>query len=168
MNDFITIGKILKPRGLSGEVKVQILTNKPEVFLTLTNKTIDLGKVIKSSVQNGFAYITFDGIKTIESAERLRGKDIRIPLADLPIDDDEVYAADLIGFAVVDTDGEKLGKVKSIESYGAGEVIECVGTPGGNRGYFSFPYEDAFVIETNMTKKQIVIKTEMLDEEVIL
>ena len=169
MDNSVIIGKVLKPRGLSGELKVQILTNKPEVFYTLNNKTIDnIGKVIKGSVQNGFAYLMLEGISTIEAADRFRGKEIRIPLAELSIDDDEIFTADLVGFAVVDASGKPLGKVKSIEFYGASEVIECVGTPGSDRGYFSFPYEDAFVIETNMTTKQIVIKAEMLEEEVIL
>lgn len=154
----ITIGKILKPRGLSGEVKVQILTNKPDAFLEL--KTALGLKVKKSSIQNGFAYMMFEGINTAETAERLRGREIQIPREVLKLDSDEVLADDLIGFTVVGIDGKRLGTVRGVETYGASDVFDC--------GHFMFPNEDSFVLETDITKRQIIVNEKMLEEEVIL
>jgi 16S rRNA processing protein RimM len=152
-NSVVTIGKILKPRGLSGEVKVQVLTNKPESFNHVKN-------IDKISFSGGFAFIKFSGVTTLQGAEKLRGQLIQISRNLVPLDDDEVFADDLIGFTVLDQHGKTLGTVKKIESVGASEVFDC--------GNFMFPNEDAFVIETNMTKRQIIIRAEMLDEEVVL
>lgn len=153
MKNLVTIGKILKPRGLSGEVKVQIFTNVTEAFSLVEN-------VEKVSFSGGFAFMKFKGITTIEAANAIRGKLIQIPRELLPLDDDEVIADDLIGFEVVDANGKKLGAVRNIESVGMSEVFDC--------GHFMLPNEDAFIIETNMRTKQIIIKAEMLESETIL
>jgi len=147
------LAKVLKPRGLAGEVKVHVLTNKPFALSFVDN-------VEKISHSGEFAFIKFKGVDSVESAEALRGQLIQIPREMLPLDDDEVLADDLIGFEVVGQDGKKLGTVKNIESVGASEVFDC--------GSFMFPNEDAFVIETNMRTRRITIRKEMLDEEVVL
>ena len=167
--NFVTIGKILKPRGLAGELKVQILTNKHGAFSFVE-------KVEKVKFAGAFAYIKFKDVNSIADAEKLRGREIRIPRALMPLGADEVLADDLIGFAVVGQGGEKLGFVRSVETIGKGEVIECVKSPSregvapigdGVWSYFSFPYEDAFVVETNMQERKIVIREKMLAEEEI-
>lgn len=155
------IGRVLKPRGIKGELKIQILTNMPEVFLDL--KTVYLGtqeyKVTDSSIQNSFAYLNIDGIKSIEDAEEFRELYVSVPRQRLRLDKDEVLASDIIGFDVVDDKGKKLGVLKSIDNYGGGDIFDC--------GTFSFPNEDEFVIETNMTEKKIVVRADRLGEETI-
>ena len=157
-NKLATIAKVLKPRGLSGEVKVQILTNKLDAF---TEKLYLNGFPFETKGWQAVGltgYLKLDGIDTLEKAESLRGKLIQIPRDKLPLDDDEVLADDLIGFEVVGESGEVLGTVKNIQSVGASEVFDC--------GTFMFPNEDAFVIETNMKTRRIIIRTEMLEEEI--
>lgn len=154
----ITIGKVLKPRGLSGEVKVQILTNKSDILLGL--KTALGLKILKCSIQNGFAYMNFEGINTVEAADRLRGQEIQVARGNMVLEDDEVLADDLIGFSVVDTAGKLLGTVKMIETIGASDVFDC--------GHFMFPNEDSFVLETDITKRQITVNEKMLEEEIVL
>lgn len=153
MKNLVTIGKVLKPRGLSGEVKVQIFTNITKAFSLVEN-------VEKVSFSGGFAFMKFKDVKTIETANTIRGKLIQVPRELLPLGDDEVLADDLIGFEVVDENGKRLGAVRNIESVGMSEVFDC--------GHFMLPNEDAFIIETNMRTKQIIIKAEMLESETIL
>ena len=124
----ITVGRILKPRGLKGEVKCIIN-----------------GEIV---------YKFFDGVTTLEQAELLRGKPIQVPRETVKLADDEILASDLVGFEIVDTDGRKIGVVKGVENYGASDIVDC--------GDFMFPYEDAFVVETNLSDKKIVIRSEML------
>jgi len=151
-NNAVTIGKVLRPRGLSGEVKVQILTNKHEAFSYVE-------KVEKIKFGGGFAFIKFKDVNSIADAERLRGHEIQIQREMVPLGANEIIADDLIGFDVVAQDGRKLGVVRSIETVGKSEVIDC--------GKFSFPYEEAFVIETSMGTRQIIVEVDMLAEEVI-
>jgi len=110
---YIAIGKILRPVGLKGEVKVQMYT------------------------------------QTIDDAERLRGKEIFVLRDDLKLGEDELLNTDLIGFVVVDKAGKYLGTIKNVENFGASDICDC--------GDFSFPYEDAFVIETSLPKRKITI-----------
>jgi len=44
----------------------------------------------------------------------------------------EYYHADLIGLAVVSTDGDPVGAVVSVENFGAGDVVE-IERPDGKR-----------------------------------
>ena len=155
------IGKVLKPRGLKGELKIQILTNLLQVFDKL--KSVYLGKtkyiVERSSIQNSFAFIKINGINTIEAAEDFRGMEVFITKSQMKLEEDEILQDDLIGFHVVGEDGGMIGTLDSIESYGERVIF--------NVGPFTFPYEDDFVLETNMTEKKIVIKRSMLDTEEI-
>ena len=143
----VQISTIHKPRGLKGEVKCQYFENMPpHVFID--GKIFTVKKVTHSS---GNTYLMLEGITTIEDAERLRGKSIEADRAQINLADDEILNTDLVGFNVTDETGNHLGTIKSIENYGAGEICNC--------GAFSFPYEDEFVIETNMKDRRIICKS---------
>ena len=147
------IGKVLKPRGLRGELKVQIMTNLSNIFGTI--KTVQIGEkpytVISGSVQSGFAYLTLDGINTYEQADLFRDKEIRVLSDQLEIDEDEVLVSDIIGFQVIDINGKNLGTLAGVENYGGGEVLIV--------GDMVIPYEDEFIVETNMKTKTITVTT---------
>ena len=148
----VPIARILKPRGLSGELKVQILTNIPNALDLAPN-------IEKVSYSGDFAFIRFKGVNSIEAAESMRGKLIEVPRDLLQLADDEVFADDLIGFEVIASSGKKLGTVRKVESVRASEVFDL--------GHMMIPNEDAFIIETNMQTKQIIANESMLEEETI-
>lgn len=161
----VTIGQILKPRGLKGELKVEILYNRPVVFNDLQEVFIDDTKyaVVKSSVQNGFAYINLRGVDIIEKAERFRNKEIRVATEHLHLAADEVLSTDLIGFAVWHN-GKKIGVVNSVENYGAGDFFEIAVT---GAGFIQIPNEDDFILETNMTQKTLTLTPNALRTEIV-
>lgn len=119
------IGKILKPQGIRGELKI-----KPQVdeqnFLNLKSVVID-GKVhtIQSaSARDGFVYAFFEEVKDRNDAETLRDKDIIAPQEDLlPLKEDQYYVDDLIGCEVVTEEEEKLGKVVDVLNFGASDIL---------------------------------------------
>lgn len=161
----VTIGQILKPRGLKGELKVEILYNRPAVFNDLAEVFINDTKyaVTKSSVQNGFAYVNLRGIDTIEKAEPFRNKEIQVRAENLHLADDEVLSTDLIGFAVVHN-GQNIGRINAVENYGAGDVFEIAVT---GQGFVQIPNEDDFILETNMTQKTLTLTPNALQTEII-
>ncbi|MDR0461937.1 MAG: hypothetical protein LBG88_01220 [Christensenellaceae bacterium] len=112
---------------------------------------VQVGKIIKPKGLQGELKCHFFGIDTIDKAEMFRGVPLYVNRADLKLGADEILATDLVGFVVVDESGKKLGVIKSVDDYGGGDVIDC--------GTFSFPYEDDFVIETNMTERKLVCKS---------
>lgn len=59
------------------------------------------------------------------AAEALRGTTLTVARADLPaLAEGEYYHADLIGLPVVTRDGAPVGRIASVENFGAGDVIE--------------------------------------------
>lgn len=159
MTDLIVVGKVLKPRGLKGEVKIQVMINKTDVFFAARKVIVGKKtyKIVTGSVQGEFAYCCFEGINSVEAAEQLRGLFVQIERIDLKLADDEILATDLIGFEVKSDNGLSYGIIKDIENYGGGDIVvteQC-----------SFPYEDDFVIETNMSDKSLIIRANMLLEE---
>ncbi|MCL2850833.1 MAG: ribosome maturation factor RimM [Firmicutes bacterium] len=157
MKNKFLIGKILKPRGLKGELKIQILTNVLDVFTSLkkvyigNNDQADSYTVVKSSIQNEFAYISIKDVTTVERAEDFRDMQIFVNKNQLEIADDEIIADDILGFEIINQKGVKLGVLKSIENYGGSDFLNL-----GNE--LEIPYEEEFIIETNMTDKKILVK----------
>ena len=80
----INIGRIVKPQGLKGEVKLQLSTNNLAVFNNL--KEIYIGnssaKIEHLRLKGNFVYIKLKGIDDIDKAELLRGKEVYIDKKD--------------------------------------------------------------------------------------
>lgn len=161
----VAIGTILKPRGLQGELKIDITYNRPMVFNEI--KSVSLNEqtyqVARGSVQNGFAYLRLIGIDSIEKAEKLRNQIVKVDTSALHLADNEVLSSDLIGFEVVHK-GEKIGTVASIENYGAGDFFE-IAVDG--QGFVLIPNEDDFIAETNMATHTLVLTPNALDAELV-
>ena len=77
--DFITIGRILAPWGIKGELKVKAITDSPQrfapsstVYINRQPMTIDGTEWYESK-----AIIKLNTIDNIEAAQRLRGQPFR-------------------------------------------------------------------------------------------
>ena len=141
-SDLIQVGRVAGAFGVRGEVRITSFTAEPAALLdykTLLREdgspglTLSAGRVAKGSVVARAAEVA-----TREQAEALRGLKLFIARADLPPpDEDEFYVTDLIGLAVVTAAGEPLGRVKSIQDFGAGDLLE-VQPAGGASWYLPF------------------------------
>ncbi len=80
------------------------------------------------------------GIGDRNTAERLANLKLYVPRERLPAPEaaDEFYHADLIGLAVVDRAGKKLGTVVAVHNFGAGDLIEVQPDAGGNTELVQF------------------------------
>jgi len=121
----VPVGKVLKPQGLKGEVKVAVSDVRPEALceghtLTLKQegelKTVE----IERAWDNGrFAFLKFKGVDSIEQAESLRNSAVLIPEAEYrDLAGDLLEKRSHIGMTVFDNrDGRKMGRVVDIEEY---------------------------------------------------
>ena len=150
----IQVGTVLKPRGLRGELKCTMF---PPSVSPLSVVIADTTYTVAKCQTSDFTYLTLATVDTLSAAETLRGKPVFIDRAALNLAPDEILASDLVGFAVVGEDGDKLGSVASVDNFGAGDIIDC--------GSFAFPYEDEFVVETNITTRRLVVRPCALDAE---
>ena len=127
----VTIGRVIKARGLRGEIKVESLSNVSDRFKFLHEVTLELknGKNINFNIEysriSGVNIIfKLNGIDNRDAAEKLRGAYINVKLDNVaPLEDNSYYNFDLVGMGVFDSDNNKIGSVTRIEQYPANDVI---------------------------------------------
>jgi 16S rRNA processing protein RimM len=97
------------------------------------------------------------GIDTRDSAEALTNLRLYVPRERLPAneDPDTFYHADLIGLAVVTTDGSEFGILVAIHDFGAGDILEVRPKAGGPT--IMLPFTDAVVPQIDLAGGRIVV-----------
>lgn len=125
-NSLITIGKIVAPHGVRGDVRVIPLTDFPERFTGLKKVLLEDGKAltVEESRPNKQQYLLkFSGFNDRNAVEALRGKLLKVTREDLvALPAGHYYVFDIIGLDVFDEDGVFLGVVKDILATGANDV----------------------------------------------
>jgi 16S rRNA processing protein RimM len=126
----ITIGKVLKPFGVKGEMKIEPLTDFPARFKELGRVFLvsaagkELASVVTSvRYANGVPFLTFSGYDTPEKAKALNGWFVKVPREEaVPLQEGSYYWFDLIGMEVFSEEGEKLGTITDIFETGSNDV----------------------------------------------
>ena len=149
---FIEAGEIVTTHGIKGEVKVLPWMDSPEDLCDFDRCRID-GKefeIEQCRVQKTCNLVKFAGIDTMEAAQAMRGK--RIELYREDIDDEVIFAAELIGMEVF-CDGEMIGKIKEVLDYPGNSVYVIKGA----REYM-IPAVKEFILSTDMEKNEMQVK----------
>ncbi|TLU84840.1 MAG: 16S rRNA processing protein RimM [Chlorobium sp.] len=154
-------GIILKPKGLKGEVKVEVITDFPESFLSRVQfyagssvNSVERLTVKKAALSGGFAWLFFEGIDTIEKAEALTGWQLFVDENQLlPQPDNRAYLHEIIGMRVLDRHRREVGVVTNVIRMPANEVYEV--QIGGKK--VLLPAIDEFVEEFSLAEQCIVI-----------
>ncbi len=125
----VLVGRVAGAFGVRGEVRITAYTAEPLALLAYKHLqredgspalTLGSGRAAKGGIVARAAEI-----ETREQAEALRGLRLYVPRAALPEpEEDEFYVTDLIGLAVETPDGAPLGRIKAVEDFGAGDLIE--------------------------------------------
>src|SRR2546421_2003914 len=77
------------------------------------------------AIEKGVVIARLSGIEDRDQAEALRGLRLHLPRAALPqTEAEEYYHADLIGLEAVLGDGTRVGRVRAIHDFGAGDTLE--------------------------------------------
>lgn len=120
----IVIGKVTRPRGISGEVKIEPLTDDPRRFLSLKTVFVDgePRKVVKAQVTPAGVFVALEGVADRDAAETLRGKLLQVERTDAVKPEGRQFIADLIGCEVRLDDGTSVGALDDVLQYGAADV----------------------------------------------
>ena len=125
------VAQIGAPHGVRGELRLKSFTADPKAVARYGPLQSEDGQqsfeIEATLVQEKDALIVrLRGIDDRNAAEGLRNLRLYIPRARLPATEDSetFYHADLIGLAVVDTQGAAVGKVTGVHNFGAGDLIE--------------------------------------------
>ncbi len=133
---FVTLGRLGRPHGLRGEIRMSVWTDAPEERLRV-GAVVYLGErriraIVRSTRWNReILLIAFEEYPDRTAVEALRNQRVYLPADSLPpLDEDEVYAYRLLGLRVVTEEGKVLGTLREILETGANDVY-LVETPEG-------------------------------------
>ncbi len=157
----VTIGKVERPFGVQGAVKVRSLSDRPGRFEHLQAVRVagQAGDVVERTVRNvrkaGPAYIVqFEGITTPEEAGTLRGAWLQVPRAAAPGPEETFYECDLIGMTVTDDAGRDLGVLETIWEL-PGHHVFVVTQDGGE---VLIPAVKEFVKAVDLAQRRMVVR----------
>ena len=137
--EWVTIGVVVAPFGIRGELKVRSFTDIPDRFVTL--EAIYLGP--------GYALYTIEGVRPYKgadmqllklrgvddatTAETLRARDICVPLSEIPqLPPDSYYQHDIVGLQVFNLADTLIGVIDDIIATGGNDVY-VVKAPNGKQ-----------------------------------
>lgn len=141
----LQVARVAGAFGVRGEIRITTFTEDPlalAAYKVLTREDGSPGLTITTArAVKGAVIVRAAGIDTRDQAEALRGLKLFIAREALPApDEDEFYHADLLGLTLETPDGELMGKVKTIQDFGAGDLIE-VQPPMGASWWLPFTRE---------------------------
>jgi 16S rRNA processing protein RimM len=130
--NLVLVGKFGKPVGLKGEIKIIMYLEDINVFKKLEPYLDEYGR----NAWN-FEYLKFIGNKVVgkfsecdsrNCIEKICGKNIYAKKNHFPKinNKNEYYNHELIDCNVVDIRNEHIGKIKNIENYGAGNLMNII------------------------------------------
>ncbi|MBS0297208.1 MAG: 16S rRNA processing protein RimM [Proteobacteria bacterium] len=155
----IQVGRVAGGFGVRGEVRITAFTEDPlalKAYGTLLREDGSTGLTLQSArAAKGGIIARVKEIETKEQADALRGLRLYVPRSALPEpDEDEFYLTDLIGLAVVTPEGESLGRIKSVQDFGAGDILEI--DPGGGRPTWYLGFTRENVPEVRIAEGRVV------------
>ena len=125
----VCLGQIGAAHGLRGEVRLRSFTADPGAIANYGPLEAEDGRVFEIEslrpAKDHFV-VRLSGIADRDAAARLANIKLYVPRQRLPEPDepDQFYHADLIGLAVLDRAGQRLGVVVGVHNFGAGDLIE--------------------------------------------
>ena len=136
----MTLARILRPRGIKGEVSAQILTDFPERLLKLREVFLSTGQgqPRKARLRHAWLHgdriiLHFEGCDSMNDAEKFRNLEVQLPLSQrAPLAKGQYYVSDLAGCSVFEraNPSTPLGIVRDVEFAGAAPLL-AVDTPRG-------------------------------------
>jgi 16S rRNA processing protein RimM len=156
----ILVGRVVGGFGVRGEVRISTYTEVPmsiAAFKALKRQDGSPALTIASARPTKDGVVCrCTGVDTKEAADALRGLRLYVPRSAMPEpDEDEFYLSDLVGLTVrhIQTD-VLLGRVKSVQNFGAGDILEITPDLGGQTWYL--PFTRAAVPEVKISEGLIL------------
>lgn len=151
------MGRIAAPFGVQGWIKIQPFTEEVDGLADFDSWWLGDGKgwrevAVKGCNAHGATLVAkLEGCNDRDAAATLKGSQVAVPRSTLPrTAKDEYYWSDLIGLAVVNLQGEALGKVSGLLETGVHDVM--VVQNGQER---LIPFIAQYVIEVDVAGGQV-------------
>jgi 16S rRNA processing protein RimM len=156
----VLLGHIAGAHGIRGEVLVKTYTGAPEDIAAYGALSDEAGtrsyklKVVRVTPKGVIARIA--GIADRNAAEPLKGVALYVDRAAMgEAAPGEYFHTDLIGLVAFAPDGSRLGNVKAVNNFGAGDLLEIAFTATGRTEFV--PFTDACVPEVDIAAGRVVV-----------
>ena len=166
--DLVLLGKITKPHGIRGEIKVYPFSGEPENLLHYSrvliaaNEDTDLVpyRVERARVQKNSVLLQLENCSTRNDAEELVDCRLYVYEDELPEpDQDEFYLRDLEGKRIVTEQGQVIGRVTGILT-GAGQ--DLVRVKDGTQEYL-IPLIPEFLVTIDENEVRVSLPPGLLE-----
>ena len=157
----LTIGEIVAPFGLAGEMKVRLETDFPDRFTRLRQVCVReasgqarLFDVESTRLHKGQILMRLRGIASIEEMEPLRNTFVQVRAQDaMRLPSNEFYIHDLLGCEVVTEQGRVLGSLTNVLRGGANDVYVI----GQGKDEILLPAVKDVVRSVDVSRRRIVV-----------
>lgn len=160
--NLLEIGKILRPHGVKGAVKVECYVDEhfskfKEVMIT--NKLAKAKVKNVQNLNNDFYIVTLDIIPDIDTAEKFRNQSIYIDRDNYEEFKEKLYMSDLLHKPVLNENDEKIGEMVDFDDYGATVIltIKCGAVA------YTIPFVEE-IIAFNREKDAFVVEQQKFED----
>lgn len=162
-DDLVAVAKVVKVRGLRGEVVAELLTDFPERFDNLERLIAVRPDGRRESLaleahwfQAKRVILKFAGFDSPETAETLVGCEMTVPESErVKLPEDQFYDWELIGCLVETIEGARIGLVQSVMHPGATDLLVVTGEQTGREHLI--PIAEEICTEIDIERKRIRI-----------
>jgi 16S rRNA processing protein RimM len=157
--ELITVARVVKTRGLRGEVVADLLTDFPERFAGLesliairANGNRESLRIAEHWFQGKRLVLKFFGYDSIEAAQELIGHELAVPEAErVPLPENQFYTWELTGCRVETIAGVDLGTVRDVTVTGSVEILMI----DGHQRELLIPMVEDICVEIDVARKLI-------------
>ncbi len=159
LQNLVQMAVIGAAHGIKGELRVKTFTGDPLALADYGPLHTNDGRIfeiVDIRPQGTVVVVRLKGVTDRNAAEALNGVALFVHRSALPddLDDGEFYHADLVGLSVRDGAGARVGKVKAVQNFGGGDILEVVFDAGGDA---LIPFTQAAVPEVSVVGGYMVV-----------
>ncbi len=159
--EFLVVGRVERPHGLTGEVSVSIRTDFPERFepggvLEWRRGGESRALTLSAVRRHGHRLlVVFEGVADVDGARRLAGGELGVPAGEaFPAPDGYFYEHQIRGLVCEGPSGRRLGIAVALESTPAGPLLSVEVRPGR---LALVPFVDGIVVAVDRPGRRIVL-----------
>ena len=163
MSERIAVGLVRRPKGVRGEVKVEVFSPDPRrfdrlerVFLERDGQADRELRLERWRADMPGILVKFAGVDTPEAVvAELQGGYLTVPREEVPpLPADEHYVFEIVGCRVEDGDGNALGRVVEVQTLPSVDVYVVRGGPAE----LLLPAVADFIVELDIANGRIVAR----------
>jgi 16S rRNA processing protein RimM len=139
----VLVGQVGGAFGVRGEVRITAFTEDAMALMAYQPLLKADGKpaitLLSARPDKAGIVAKVKEVASKEEADAMRGQKLFVPRDRLPEpEEDEFYLTDLVGMEARDGDDAVIGKVKSVQNFGASDMLEISPRDGGPTWYLPF------------------------------